>query len=168
MQACPQRWVEWNVMRTAPTMVMAMLGLTAGGCLDKKDSKMPPPVSLRGELLFQNYCAACHQPDGSGMPGRIPPLAGSPWVTGSSDRIIRIVLHGLRGPIDVNGTTFEVEMLGFGSIMDDDDVAQVLSHVRSRFGDMASLVTAEHVARVRQQTQDRLEYWTAAELLEVP
>lgn len=102
------------------------------------------------------------------MPGRIPPLAGSPWVTGSSDRIIRIVLHGLRGPIDVNGTTFEVEMLGFGSIMDDDDVAQVLSHVRSRFGDMASLVTAEHVARVRQQTQDRLEYWTAAELLEVP
>ena len=164
----PQRGVEWTVMRTALMMVMATLGLTAGGCLPKRDSKMPPPVSSRGELLFLNYCAACHQPDGSGMPGRIPPLAGSPWVTGSSDRIIRIVLHGLRGPIDVNGTTFEVEMLGFGPVLDDDDVSQILSHARSRFGTMESPVSAEQVARVRQQTQARLEYWTAAELLEVP
>lgn len=102
------------------------------------------------------------------MPGRIPPLAGSPWVSGSEDRIIRIVLNGLRGPIEVNGTKFEVEMLGFGPVLGDEEVAEVLTEVRSRFGKADVPILPEHVARVRQATKDRFDYWTVPELLEIP
>ena len=145
-----------------------ILGFLIGGCDQNQQVTSPSPSSSRGAVLFQTYCAACHQPDGKGTPGRIPPLAGSPWVSGSEDRIIRIVLHGLRGPIEVNGATFEVEMLGFGPVLSDEEVADVLTEVRSRFGNVDKPILPEKVTRVRQATKDRIGYWTVAELLEVP
>ena len=98
--------------------------------------------------------------------GEAPPLDGSPWVTGPQDRLIKIVLHGLRGRIEVQGKTYDREMPGFGSILTDADLASLLSFVRSRFGGPSQPVTAAAVSRVRAANQDRTRYWNAAELLE--
>ncbi len=121
------------------------------------------PIS--GRTRFETYCAACHQPDGRGVPGGGPPLAGSPWVAGPESRLIRIVLHGVRGPIPVDGVTTDREMLGFGRILSDGEIAALLTFVRAEFGGAAP-VSAESVRRAR--TPERTDYWTVPELLEIP
>jgi mono/diheme cytochrome c family protein len=97
--------------------------------------------------------------------GDAPPLAGSPWVTGPEDRLIRIVLHGVRGPMEVHGKTYDQEMPGFGQILSDPDIASLLSFVRKRFGPSESIAPAT-VNRVRASHQGRTAYWSTRELME--
>src|ERR1700704_4355002 len=67
-----------------------------------------------GRAKFETYCAGCHLNEGPWMRGEAPPLEGSSWVAGPENRVIKIVLHGLRGRIEVGGTTYNQEMPGFG------------------------------------------------------
>ncbi|RYD46234.1 MAG: cytochrome c, partial [Verrucomicrobiaceae bacterium] len=61
-----------------------------------------PLVAQDGQQLYTLYCSACHGADGKGATGgTFPPLAGSPWIAGDADRAVKIVLHGLHGPVDV-------------------------------------------------------------------
>jgi len=122
----------------------------------------------KGRFRFEAYCAPCHQPEGLGIEGGGPPLAKSSWVKGSESRLIRIVLHGVRGPITASGVTVDREMLGFGPILTDEEIASLLTFVRAQFGEAAQPVEPDSVRRVREQTRDRADYWTVAELLEIP
>lgn len=124
-------------------------------------------VADAGRIQFQTYCAACHQDDGRGV-DEAPPLAGSPWLAGPEDRLIRIVLHGVRGPMEVHGKTYDREMPGFGRILSDADVASLLSFVRRRFGAPSDPITESTVNRVRLASLTRTDYWSVAELLEKP
>ena len=83
------------------------------------------------------------------MRGEAPPLDGSSWVKGPESIVIRIVLHGLRGPIDVGGGHYNQEMPGFGPILKDADIASLLSYVRGRFGGGAPAVSEATVSRIR-------------------
>ena len=125
------------------------------------------PQAEPGQIQFQSYCAACHQYDGQRM-GDAPALAGSQWVTGPASRLIRIVLHGVRGPMVVDGKTYDREMPGFGQILSDTEVASLLSYVRRQFGALSEPITAEMVSRVRAANQTRTQYWRVDELLEKP
>ncbi len=129
-----------------------------------------PVVDLepQGDIAFQNYCAPCHLADGQGVEGGGPPLANSSWVRGPESRVIRIVLNGLRGPIEVGDQTYNSEMLAFGPILSDKEVAEVLTFARKRFGGGAAPVTPAAVERVRRESGDRSEYWTVEELLRFP
>src|SRR5215467_7323071 len=121
------------------------------------------PSMEPGRLEFQRYCAACHQYDGQGM-GDAPALANSPWVTGPESRLIRIVLHGVRGPMVVDGKTYDREMPGFGQILSDTQVVSLLSYVRRQFGAPSEPITAEMVSRIRALNQTRTQYWRVDEL----
>ena len=122
--------------------------------------------SKPGKAAFEAYCAACHQLDGSGVEGGGPPLAASNWVRGPESRLIRIVLHGVRGPIDVGERSYNREMLGFGPILSDEQIADLLTFVRARFGEGSIPVSPFAVGRVRANSGDRTDYWTVEELLE--
>jgi mono/diheme cytochrome c family protein len=100
--------------------------------------------------------------------GDAPALAGSLWVTGPESRLIRIVLHGVRGPMVVDGKTYDREMPGFGSTLADTEVASLLSYVRRQFGAPSEPIRAEMVGRVRAAIQTRTQYWRVDELLEKP
>ena len=119
----------------------------------------------RGAELYAR-CATCHQQNGEGVPGGFPPLAGSEWVTRNATIPIRIVLHGLQGPIMVKGQAFDAAMLsyGTGAPMSDAEVAAVVTYIRNSWGNTASEVTAEQVAQERAATRTRTTPWTAAEL----
>lgn len=119
---------------------------------------------VAGEVLFRGACAACHQLDGSGQRGLAPPLRDSEWVAGPSGRLIRIALHGVKGPIEVDGTNWELEMPGQGHLSDD-ELAKVFSYLRRAFGHQASCVDKAEVAKVRKATKRRASAWTAKELL---
>jgi mono/diheme cytochrome c family protein len=119
-----------------------------------------------GRQLYQR-CAVCHQPTGAGVPGTFPPLAGSEWANAANAALpIRIVLHGLQGPVTVKGQKFNGTMPAFGTgqPMNDADVAAVLSYVRSAWGNKAGAVAAEDVAKERAATASQSGPWTAAQL----
>lgn len=113
------------------------------------------------------HCITCHQPDGKGLPAaQFPPIAASRWVQGSPERLIRLTLHGLLGPIEVNGTQYQglVPMTPFKGLSDE-EIAGVLTYVRNSFGNQASPVTVEQVKTVRAATKDQAGFLNPAELL---
>ncbi|MBI5364754.1 MAG: c-type cytochrome [Planctomycetes bacterium] len=116
----------------------------------------------QGRELYAANCMACHQTSGRGDPALAPALRGSPWVLGSEEKLARLLLHGLNGPIDVLGQHFESEMPAFA--LTDAELAALLTYVRREWGNTAEPVTADTFARVRKATADRKHAWTAKEL----
>ena len=126
---------------------------------------------IQGRKVYNLYCTACHQPNGRGLPGQFPPLAGSDWVNvDGPNRLIRIVLNGLQGPITVNGNEYNNIMLPWRDQLSDADIAAVLTYVRGNkeWGNLSSPVLPAQVARIREATQDRASNWSPAELLAIP
>ncbi|HEX2100380.1 MAG TPA: cytochrome c [Candidatus Synoicihabitans sp.] len=127
-----------------------------------------PRVAGKRHYNAGGSCVSCHQPNGQGLPPAFPPLAGSDWVTGSDERVIKILLHGLQGPVDVNGTTYNGLMPAFGPgsayNWNDQKIAEVLTYIRSEWGNAAEPITAERVTEVRAQVGTRAQAWTAADL----
>ena len=120
-----------------------------------------------GKQVFSTTCAACHQASGEGVPGVYPPLAGSEWVTGDEAKVVRILLHGVTGPIEVAGETFNSMMPPWGATLKDADIAAVLTYARSTWGNKGTPITAAKVAAIRAATASRTTPWTAAELAAV-
>jgi len=117
-----------------------------------------------GKQVYATTCAACHQATGEGVAGVFPPLVGSEWVTGDEGKLARIILHGVTGPIEVAGETFNGMMPPWGGTLKDADIAAVITYVRSAWGNKAAPVTAAKVASVRAANSSRTTPWTAAEL----
>jgi mono/diheme cytochrome c family protein len=119
-----------------------------------------------GKAIYDSLCLNCHQPEGKGLPGVYPSIAGTDWVNGDADRLIKIVLHGLSGPIQVDGQEFKqmapLPMPPMG--LDDQQMADVLTYLRSNFGNKAPAVTPDTVKKVRAATAERSTFWTQQEL----
>lgn len=118
----------------------------------------------RGESLYDRHCQSCHQASGEGVPGAFPPVVGSEWVVGSADVLIRILLQGLQGPIEVAGERYSGSMPGWEDILTDAEVAATATFIRQWRTNDAPPVEPAAVADVRAATADRLEPWTAPEL----
>jgi mono/diheme cytochrome c family protein/glucose/arabinose dehydrogenase len=122
----------------------------------------------RGKTLYSQTCAACHQPNGMGQEGLAPPLVDSQWVEGPDARIVRIVLSGLRGPISVNGSKYDLEMPALEAAFDDEMIASILTYVRREWDHAADPVDPQRVREIRAQTKSRDGQWTAKELEKLP
>ena len=124
-----------------------------------------------GKNVYAQVCAACHQPTGMGLPPAFPPLAGSEWVSGSEERIIRILLHGLQGPIKVKGVDYLGAMPavgpGSGYNLNPEKVAAVLTFVRKEWAGIDTPVSAAKVAEIRGKDGARAPI-TVAELEKLP
>lgn len=153
-------WGTWYLAASAPE-VDAMLGdrRTAAGFA------APEAGALDGGQVYAGKCAACHQANGAGVAGVFPPLANSPWVTGSDTRLVQILLHGIQGPLDVLGTTYNGLMPAWKSLPDE-ELAAVATYVRSSFGNTASPVTAELVAAERARTSAMTAPWNGGAALD--
>jgi mono/diheme cytochrome c family protein/glucose/arabinose dehydrogenase len=120
-----------------------------------------------GKTLYEAVCAACHQPTGLGQEGLAPPLVESGWPEGSESRLIRILLHGLRGPLTIKNRVYELDMPPLG-VLDDQQIAAVLTYIRRAWGHAAAPVEPNTVAQIRAETESREEAWTESELLKIP
>lgn len=112
-------------------------------------------AKVDGAALFSSLCAACHQATGQGLPGVFPPLAGSEWVIGKDSTAAAILLHGINGSLTVKGTVYNGAMPAFGGQLNDEQIAAVLTHIRSQWGNSAAPVSAETVAAAREAHQAR-------------
>jgi mono/diheme cytochrome c family protein len=124
-----------------------------------------------GKNVYAQVCATCHQPNGLGLPGAFPPLVGSEWVAGSEERLIRILLHGLQGPIKVKGTEFTGVMPavgpGSGYNLSPEKIAAVLTYVRKEWAGIDAPILPAKVNEIRTKDGARAAL-TAPELEKIP
>jgi mono/diheme cytochrome c family protein/glucose/arabinose dehydrogenase len=125
---------------------------------------------LKGAQIYKRdgHCITCHQPDGEGLPAAgFPPLARSKWTYQSEERLIKLTLNGLMGPMEVNGVKYagQVPMTPFGGMLNDEEIAAVLTYVRNSFGNKGSVITSEKVQKVRAATKGKQGFYSPEELL---
>lgn len=102
-----------------------------------------------GQKIYTTNCSSCHQATGKGQSGMFPPLDGNPVVTGPAGKVISIVKNGLSGKITVHGATFNGQMPAWKGTLSDNDVASVITYIRSAWSNKASAVTPAQVAAVK-------------------
>ncbi|HEX8037611.1 MAG TPA: cytochrome c [Chryseosolibacter sp.] len=107
----------------------------------------------RGKLIFEQNCLACHQADGSGVPHLAPPLIKGTFVGGDKEKVIGIVLHGLEN-VEIKGEYYANPMPSF-DYLSDQEIADVLSFVRTSFSNEASEITSEEVTKARADTKTK-------------
>ncbi len=117
-----------------------------------------------GKGVYNTLCVGCHQPTGTGMDGLAPALVNSEWVLGKPDVLPRILLHGLVGPIQVGGQTWNLEMPPLGAALTDEQIAGVLTYIRREWEHNGSPISTEMVAKIRSENASRTKSWTAEEL----
>lgn len=122
------------------------------------------------------HCITCHGANGKGAIENIyPPLNVNKWLNGSEDRLIKMVLKGLWGPIEVNGKVYDPKngvppMTGFEGILTDEEVAAVITYVKIQFGNpkgLSKVVDPSDVARVREEVKAKTGFYMADEILEL-
>lgn len=142
-----------------------------GGAAGAEDDKPWIDVWMADGKKVYNNCIACHQATGTGTPGLFPPLKGSEWVDGGTERLGMIVLSGVSGPFTVAGSSYNQAMQPWGALSDE-KLAQVLTYVRRSFGSMpegkSGVVTTAMMQAAREKHGGRSTQWTEADLLAVP
>ena len=133
--------------------------------------KGPAGPALKGEALasFQRgkdlyhgaaACFGCHGPDGSGILGLAPPVDNSEWVTGTPELLGKVLLHGMTGPITVNGIKYEtpagMPALAGNPMFTDDKIADIMTYVRNEWSNKASPVLPAFVEKLRAETSSQL------------
>ena len=160
-----------SIRALKPQWQPALASLTFGGDAAQREfviktgGAIPPPAHP-GKAIFDTLCLNCHQADAKGLAGIYPPLAGSEWITGEKTAPIKMLLHGMAGPITVKGEPFgtgnPIPMPPSG--LDNQQIADVLTYVRASFGNAAAPITAADVQTVREQHKDRTILWSVSEL----
>ena len=131
---------------------------------------MPPKIARAATMSLEEYgkrlysnCMSCHQSNGRGLPPVYPPLRGSEIVHGDPALLVKIVMHGLEGKIEVDGQTYN-QVMPAAPVKSDEEIAAVLTYVRSAWGNTGSPIDAAFVAKVRDETKGRTRSFTAREL----
>jgi mono/diheme cytochrome c family protein len=109
-----------------------------------------PASAGTGARVYNQNCSSCHQPNGQGVQGTFPPLAGNPTVTGYDIHVIHIVKYGLSGPLKVAGVQYNGMMPAWGQQLSNADIASVLTYIRSSWGNKARAITESRVAAVQK------------------
>ena len=112
--------------------------------------------AVDGKQLFGAKCAACHQGSGLGVAGVFPPVAASEWVLGDEKILTNILLHGVNGEMIVKGNKYNGAMPAWKSLSDD-ELAAVLTYIRSDWGNAAAPIMADTIKSQRELTKARTE-----------
>jgi mono/diheme cytochrome c family protein len=147
---------RWIGIGCAAAWALAWVGLGQGGAMwyapaaqDVLTVMPAQAAAAPGAPLYSQYCAMCHQASGQGMPGAFPSLVDDPIVKGDPHYLARVVLYGLQGRIVVNGHPYNSAMSGFAGSMNDTQIADVLTYIRSSWGNNAPEVSADVVKAER-------------------
>lgn len=121
-----------------------------------------------GRQHYLTTCAGCHGTDGAGLNRFAPPLVGSDWVLGAEKQLALIILHGMEGPVKVNGKMYDapeiLPVMPAHSTMDDAAIAAISTYIRNAWGNQAAPVSRGLVGSTRHRTQGRVVPWSPEEL----
>lgn len=146
--------VDQADLAPAPLPPMAAPPLPPAPAADVFTAGAPTAVQLaNGARVYRSLCVACHLPDGRGVAGVTPPLVASDYLQQDRERVVRLVLRGLSGPIAVNGVGYNGVMPPLGAVLTDRQVADVLTYVSNSWGNAGEAFPAEQVAVVRARSE---------------
>lgn len=140
--------------------------ISAGDVVDEGPREVD--MLALGRRVYSQNCVACHQSNGQGITGVYPTLVNADWVQDNPEMLIKVILGGLAGPIEVNGQPYNNAMTPFNRL-NDQQIAAVLTLIRTddSFNNNSYEVSPELVASVRADYGSRAEPWTQAELEEI-
>lgn len=134
-------------------MKKIILGLSLGICTGLVVfAQSGKPSVENGKKLYEQYCLTCHQADGSGVPKMNPPLIKTSYVTGDKKKLVQWVLTGSTQNIPIDGKYYSNNMPSQATLKDD-EIADILTYIRSSFGNNASPITAAEVKNIRAITK---------------
>jgi len=125
-------------------------------------------IKGREIYLREGFCGTCHQENGKGLEASgFPALKDTDWVIGNEERLIKLTLKGIFGPMEIKGKKYagQVPMTPFEGLLNDDEIAAVLTYVRNSFGNEASIVSSDKVKSVRADIQSKKGLYTTEELM---
>lgn len=163
--------VPWVDVETALDRVIARVedGCTWPGKPGAKPVEVPRDLTeaeltqyRHGQTVYELVCATCHQSHGGGQDAKAPTLRGTPWVVGDDARLAAILLHGLEGPLEVDGQVWNMEMPRFEGV--DDDLAAVLTYIRRSWGNGVEPVTVDAITAARKKADGRTKPLHADEI----
>lgn len=135
----------------------------------RRRNKLLAESVVRGKVIYTTLCTTCHGADGKGQPSPdkkglmlAPPLAGSARVNGHKERLARILLNGLVGPVD--DKTYAAGLMQPMKSNTDQWIADVATFIRNQWDNKASLVEASDIQRIRGESSSRIGPWTLREL----
>jgi mono/diheme cytochrome c family protein/glucose/arabinose dehydrogenase len=167
---------EWMI----PAFETARAHLNGHSVQEVEDQKVETSLTgeardlfIKGKAIYdrEGFCGTCHQPDGTGLSASgFPPLARTDWVLGDQDRLIKLVLKGLQGPMTVLNTHYsgQVPMTPFEGLLTDEEMAAVLTYVRNSFGNQAAAVLPARVKAVREEVREKKGFYHPDELPDSP
>lgn len=118
-------------MKLTPILFLAIILLSF-------DQTFDLPASIeRGKSIYETQCITCHMAEGEGLPGVFPPLAKADYLT-DKNRLVKVVLQGVRGEMNVNGVDYNGEMTGF--TLSDQETADVLNYICNTWGNKAAAI----------------------------
>lgn len=157
---------DW--MQPSYEAALTVFGQSSAPEFEDVDNDLSADLAMGKEIYErEGFCITCHQGDGKGLPASgFPPLAGTSWAMGDEELIIKIILKGLMGPIEVLGEEYpgQVPMTAYENMLSDEEVAAVASYVRNSFGNYATKIDPATVTRVREEVSDKKGFYSPAEL----
>jgi mono/diheme cytochrome c family protein len=142
--------MDLRLYRRAIHAIVFLSVLWSCGTKDKAGSPVStndPPVNGNGELVYRTYCLSCHLAEGQGAPPMNPPLVKTSFVTGDKTTLIKIILEGMSN-VPVDGDRYRNVMPPF-DYLSDKDIADVLTYVRTRFGNGGEAIKEKDVKTLR-------------------
>jgi mono/diheme cytochrome c family protein len=134
-----------------PVLVLAQSPSTAPKATTPKSTNAPKrgaaTTAPDGQKVYEQYCLTCHQANGSGVPKLNPPLRQTDWVNGDKARLINVLLKGLQDQ-EVEGEVYD-NVMPAHDFLTDQQIADVLTYIRSSFGNKASVITPDEVKAQR-------------------
>jgi len=139
-------------MKAKPWVVAICMMWGAGAIADDVvNERLPKQGNEQGQVVYNANCAACHQPDGKGLPGAFPPLASSDFLSSRKPLdVASMVLKGISGEITVNGVKYN-NLMPAQSHLSDAEIAAAINYVYSSWGNKGAPITARDVSGLRKQ-----------------
>jgi cbb3-type cytochrome c oxidase subunit III len=130
-------------------VLLALVAAVAVAATAAPDANAASPRVAAGAKIFAANCTGCHGANGTGQPGIFPSLAANPYVSGDAKRVIHTVKYGLKGKIVAKGVKYDGVMPAWRGTLSDSQIADVISYVRTTWGNTGSTVTAAQVSAVK-------------------
>ena len=131
----------------------------------------PVDPKVVGKRLYTQNCVVCHQPSGMGVSGQFPPLAGSEFVLAQGNmgdnHLVMLVLNGLQGHFMVKGQAYNNAMAPWKQLTDE-QIANILTYIRSDWGNNAPAITPTFVSQIRKETASVSDSYTQEQLMAMP
>jgi len=134
-----------NILRSFVLIILSLLSSYSFG--QKKLNHARSKNTQIGQKLYADHCLSCHQEDGGGVPPMNPPLNTS-IVNGEKEALIKIVLKGMMGKVKIDGKFYN-NVMAPHAYLKDEEIASILTYVRTSFGNKSSSVSPEEVKTAR-------------------